>query len=1557
MHSSFRSSRKQPVHTPLINIDPVSSGVKLVTNCKKPFISHAFPAAGSFRKLLFPLLLFVSVCTAQTVRFIPDSADAAQIWRINSSTELFIGASFYYMNPEDSIIAWCDTSETTGKTGELYVMVPGYADSALFLFTNRQQGTRVNISALLGTPIPVRTEIFFMYRLIDSVNSAAVTYTRYTGQNRIGFDPQDQTHYPGASFVTRDFGLKPGYGHRWAVAGRVSDNNGVPSDTLVFGFEDGNYTPDPTQDSLFAADFDFNDVIFRVTGLHLNVELIPDSLTLTVSGNPTPAGDTVRCTAAVWSDSAGNSLRTPKFDSLLHWELSGTGNNHDSLVQLNNNDSTALFIGKTSGTTCRLRVWFINPFSGDTVSATRTLEVIAGKPATLSIELRADTAASGFSMNHAVPANEIQIASNLSSRPVYALWRDAFGNFAGFSSATQWDTLTAGQSGMTPGIAVAENGDSTIGEGVIRKTGSSGTILVAATDTTGGTSYSDSITVSILGALYDSLRLLVHTGSSDTPVSSLSLSTDTCSNLVVQGHRPDNNTWETIDVEWDFSSPWDDADEDAPRSGVSFCPEDTGTGTVTLVHTAFVTRTIPVKVVAGKPVRLVLYHNKRPLPGDTTAVAGEPFDCSVRLFDRNGIWRSEYSLLTSSNPLVRRTIEQSTITDTLDSTGSFINMLYFDADFLPLRAHRTVHLIAKWKELTDTCTLSVEPGPPYRVVIEPDGDWERTPNAPHPVDTAEIPDTRTSIALFAILRDSLGNYVDSLRSGSWESEDTIVSVSYGSPACEAIVTKNIALKEGLTRITVISSDSAFTDFAWVRLLPYHFIRLRITSTQRRSIDSLTCSTNDDTTIIAQALRSDTALWREVKVNWNTDSATVLSPVPPRGSARYSFNPQKTGTGWISAVLSSDKLTDTLRVRFTRGKPLWASVQLLTPEEDRIAGDTLFAVVKIFNRPGLLEGTYCFPDDASDSVVYIDSLGTGGRSNKPIVRIGNQSVPLRTPGSTRGATRQCFNEGLDTIAFILYYAPADVDSLHRLQFTAGDLSAASAPFRLLPGDLASLRVMHPKSSSSRDSLFLQAPDESAILTAAGFDRFGNACGEQPSRWSVSGSLHTPADTGSRPRITYLSTTIEEDELGYITAAAASDTTISGKLRISIRGPLATALSAITRDTNGNGLIDRIDVTLSLPVTLRNAGTLAMNTMVVFNGNNLSIDRITSGSTATEIRILLREPTTAPVPQSGWTPQLTIDNFSQALDDAADSLSVLCSDGAGPVIWSVTKELLNADNRKQDRVTVVFSEMIYGSNGRKLPLSQSPEKLFDVWTRNSNNYLQQDLLDGISGLYAVVSPDTLIFTMKNGKDLTNLHYFSLHWDTTKAQAAPVNDLPAGNRSARNNQKVRVTVTGEPTGKLLIGPNPMRPTARRQTPGKISVRHNSSAIDWVQQDHAGTVFQFKVALPNDKKTKLAGKITIYDFVGNRVIADPVSRLNPMGAVRDDEAIIMNNEPRKNLLPSSWSPNGSVYDYNIYWNGFSLGGMPVAPGIYRVVLKLVISSSEGKETRTYSNTVGVKR
>jgi hypothetical protein len=1491
--------------------------------------------AHPFRNITFwPFVLFAfAISSAQTERFIPDSAAAADLWHISGSTQLYVGASFYYMNPLDSIIVWPDTSDAD-TTGTLYFMVPGYMDSALALFTNRQLGARANISKMVPGIRP-GTEIFFMYK------SVGRKYPRYTGQNRLGFDPKNQTAYPGAKFVSRDFGLKPGFGHRFAVAGRLGALGGVANDTIVFGFEDGGTSVIAGFDSLVAADFDFNDVIFRAIGLDLNIEAIPDSIVI-VCADTARAGDSVLCRAEVWSDSGGIRVRSPQFDSLVAWGLSGRMLLKDSLVPSAIKGS-AVFLPRTAFEKFTLRASLRSFFTGDTLRSSKNIWVNPGPPQTLSIELRRDTASPNFSLHATVQIAMVQIPSNTLSLSLYAITRDRFGNFAGFAASPSWDTAyRTTLPNSRPGVVSVRAGNLR-GEGIVEKKTGSGNALVFAEYETGTLTLLDTVIVSVVAADYDSLSICAARGDSLVPIKTCTMTMDQCTTFVAIGRRVDSRSWERLQTEWRFS-PW----FSAPVSGadsVRFCPADTGTGTISINYQDRVWQTAALRVVPGAPVALHIFTDKAaPFPPDTFVNAGAPLQLFARVFDAHGIWLTR----TSADQISWTVMEHSAALGPADSSGRLSASSGTPVVYFPQRSPRTVTVRAAYAGLRDTVAASIRPGKPYRISIESSSDWRLSPYAPDPIDTLAIPDNRTSRSVWALVRDSLGNFVDLLNGASWSASDTIISVQSREPG-EGIVIKSLQVSAGMCALSVSRPSSRLIgDTAVVKLLPYHYTSLRIVAGADMQLDSLIMSTNDDTTLKAQALRSDTAVWCDVAARWTITDSLVAAPA---AAAVFRFSPVKPGTGFVAAALTGiDALADTVRAIFTRGDPVRAELIIITSDEKRVAGDTMRAVVRIYNTDGLVPGAYCYGKESPNlPAAYQDSLGYGGGPFVPRVVSGKGSGDIAVPPSVGEGIPQCFLDGIDSIGLVLYYAPFAKDSLHRLVVKLGDISGDAAPFRLRPSTLASLRLFHSNYCCG-DTLVLRYPRERALVYAIGRDRFENVTGEEFSSWATSGTLHAvpPAAIGSRIMYTADSASVKGDEEGFIVAASLANPAVTDSLWTLVLGPQAEALSAITRDDDGNGLLDGIVVRFNKPVHERDNGLHRLFTATQPDAS-LTIDSASVSPDSMSVLLHLKEEPGFAL-QTDWTPLISFHNEEFALAGATDSFSMQADDGAGPVVDFVVKEIKGED-RRGDLVTVAFSEPVTDREGNAVSFLTSPDSLFSAWFIGQSDSFEPVLMfDGIGELTAPTEEGRLRFRMANGKELTASHYLNLRADD---RAAPLLDK-AGNRPSTLNRKVKVVVKGDPSGVLTIGPNPSSPTLLREGAGEFHLEHNPRATDWVARDRAGFAIRFQVVLPEGKSREIGGRLNIFDVIGNSVTGDPVIRYQWKNIVKGGR--IINNQNRGNLLPSTWNPNGTVYDYLVYWNGYAKNRRKAAPGVYQAILTLFIKTDGITETKTLTGLIGVK-
>jgi hypothetical protein len=350
-----------------------------------------------------------------------------------------------------------------------------------------------------------------------------------------------------------------------------------------------------------------------------------------------------------------------------------------------------------------------------------------------------------------------------------------------------------------------------------------------------------------------------------------------------------------------------------------------------------------------------------------------------------------------------------------------------------------------------------------------------------------------------------------------------------------------------------------------------------------------------------------------------------------------------------------------------------------------------------------------------------------------------------------------------------------------------------------------------------------------------------------------------------------------------------------------------------------------------VTLPNDANFPATIGLTYGSVAFMVDSIGGGVGRTDsvFTLYLREDTTTGKPQTAWTPYLSMAGLI-----GADDISALrTKDGAGPVIWTVTKTIVKTDDRTQDRVTVVFSEKIFDKDGGSFKVINQPELVFTVWKRNAQGGfdLVPGMLDSIMHFAAVLNDSTLQFDMLNGNDLTSNNYLSI------STARQVTDQAQKNYPCDDNRKVPVYIQPIPPDRIVPVPNPSGPTFVRQGASEFYFAHNPSARDWVRTDRAGTVLTFQIAPPTDPNEKVSGYIKIYDVIGNKV--------NEAGT---DDVISSLNIDRNN--------RSSSYTYDIYWNGSNAHGTKVAAGIYGTVAFITYESpTKGSMTSKLRGTIGI--
>jgi hypothetical protein len=372
------------------------------------------------------------------------------------------------------------------------------------------------------------------------------------------------------------------------------------------------------------------------------------------------------------------------------------------------------------------------------------------------------------------------------------------------------------------------------------------------------------------------------------------------------------------------------------------------------------------------------------------------------------------------------------------------------------------------------------------------------------------------------------------------------------------------------------------------------------------------------------------------------------------------------------------------------------------------------------------------------------------------------------------------------------------------------------------------------------------------------------------------------------------------------------------------------SAITRDSDGDGLIDRIDLYFDKPVVI-DSDSVGCFTVKYVNSPDFSVDSIIPLS-ASSYSLYIAEHQTSPanpVPQTGWKPIITISGLS-----GAENVSgFLTTDGCPPVVWRAVKQIVS-EKLCDDMVSVYLSEKITGAGGLSFSISNSPDATFATWTQDSIGSFITDttVLDSINSFVRVVNDSILVFSMNklsgNCQDLGADNWINLQWQTPMVFDA------SDNAPSQNNQKVRITVEGSSL-KVGIPTNPGGPSSRWKAPGVLEFKHTPDATTWVSDPNSpgGVAVQIQgLTIPEVDKDKVNGYLTVYDAVGNTV---------NWGS---DEGIF----------------NGYVTSrdgFVLYWNGFNHQGMAVSPGVYRMVIAIKYPRSSGIKDIKKVVKVGMRR
>jgi hypothetical protein len=1263
----------------------------------------------------------------------------------------------------------------------------------------------------------------------------------------------------------------------------------------------------------------------------------PDTITVT-AGQPVPIW------AKLFSQSNQWLKGYERSDAPVTWNMTELTGAQNSGSFTNFSGSSTVFTGIKAYQKVKVTATFSE--NGITLARSIVVSITPGAPARLVIE--PDTTGRTAYPNNPHRAGSVTLLSTDTVKSVYAVLRDSLGNFVSFSNPTSWLSRDTTQAGVRGGAAA-------IGEGILIRKIDKGQTWVIATDGKNA-AFTDSVQVMLSNIFYTKLRIV--TGDSTT-VTSLTLTIDQSSELKVQGFRSDSTGWDYVSGQWGITGSITTATQ-APGASNNWVvvPTDTGSGFIKVSLGNATPDSIPVHFTLGAPASIVLYpadgnpSGMQPYPDPGIAVqdsAGNALPVVAKMFDKAHDWLSSYE--TSVAPITWRIVELPGNTDV--PTGTVVPTSGYKTSLSATKASNSILVIAEFKSggltFDDSIKVTVVPGRPNHLVIESDNNPNASPHRDNPDTLVQIPSSETYALVFAIIRDAYGNFIDVSHKTAWLSLDSaVVTADNGGIDGQGQITRTPGAPRDRAQVTATSLVYAgLKDTTTADVLQYYYLALRIVDPQGNPISSLVMNTNQDTTLFVQGQRSTDGVWEYTSVQWQSLGSLSIVPSAPQNAISWIFSPDKPGSGTIRVVsLNNDTVTtkpDHIDVTFTVGPPTNVQIQILTPPDSLIAGDTIVSVVNITNKDGLVPGQYC------DSTDYLNALG-GLVAHTPVV-IADTTVTLGN------SMKECFNNGLDTVKFVLFRAPVSTDSLEKITVTLKGLSATTAPFVMHPGDLARIAIQDA-GGKNLDTVDLAG---SQLFMSVGYDAFGNTRGPENSNWSADSTLHPITNATNVSRVFYQSNQSKYDEAGHIVATATgkNGVLITDSAYVFISGSNANLTSAITQDSSGNGYLDHIIIRFDKLVTITKEYP-ADSIVITATGDNgtkytLPVDSIRGRSSSTDsvFIIYLSEPqngTGNPAygqPETDWTPSITMPK----IPGVSPISGYVSTDRAGPVVWSVVKTISpsSPSSRSSDLVVITFSEPI-STDGNGFNVALQPSSVLHVWKDStlldgSDTLVPADnLLAGITQFFQIGGNNTtLSFYMANSKDLTSRDRISIVIDSTGKSIA--DKSTSDNIPGENNQRVQVSVQSEPPKQIVVVPNPSGPnfTHYNNGPGQMHLEFNPNARDWVRVDGSGVVLTFDVAPrldPTDptKLERVTGLLKIYDMIGNQVFS------------------LDSTNSRDGIFPKTWATSDtSVFHFDMYWNGSNSRGLRVAPGIYRTMLFL--KYEHDATPKKYVGTVGIAR
>jgi fibro-slime domain-containing protein len=974
--------------------------------------------------------------------------------------------------------------------------------------------------------------------------------------------------------------------------------------------------------------------------------------------------------------------------------------------------------------------------------------------------------------------------------------------------------------------------------------------------------------------------------------------------------------------------------------------------------------------------------------------------------------------------------------------------LGYTADFRSTLAHQThvvraAYVVGNDTIVDQTLWVRVIPGDIAAVYIEPESqDLTRssmnkplTFNGSAPVlgddgvilsvnDLLVLTKVETSRQVYALLRDKWGNYIApsggynlygppsiTYKPTTWASGNLdVVQVATGNAETgQGIVTKDTTAR-GNTAIT--ARDETFPTAAQGRLpveiRAYSYTDLRIVDKDKKPIDKLETTTNDEPEIRVQGKRSDCgepggptgeACWEDVTGNWDRDEGLVNSLQPPTPGSSWKLDPRKPGDGNI--IVSTPGLVPDgegnlvpgtiyaeLPTVIKLGPPNRAELVIITPPDQIKAGQPIQAEVRYFNRTGLMESWDPSWNSASDRAEFKDNQGLGNATSwKPSVTSESGKKDLGYNNTLTSPNARLAPDpatGRDTVTFILYNA---MDNPHRLSYDetiAGlKLPTSFASVTLLPGDPVKVVIVDGDGDDVGNKVEIEHGDN-IILITVGEDEYGNRTGQENSRWCVPKDAAIPQSNakceGEYPVIVYETEEAEKNGCGKLTATPSNSALRGDEVELCIINVSLKPSYAITRD-DGDGYLDAIDVVFAANFQTTTVNFDASKINLHYNGKQLPCKSATVKDNV--VTLVLNEASSGEL-QTGWEPTLTIES---GLIENVRFSGLVVRDGAAPVVYTAKLHFDPSGDKTRNFIEVRFSEKVRSIKGEfneQVASSYKPNELFKIWTLDNGMSkvrdkklsktaktsaadtrrfdLVRDALDGISKV-TYVDDMTLKFALENGRELgPPSYYINISADDNLAPSvrSEIRDnLTPPNVPDEKNRKVAITLANEPNEKMIPVPNPASPDKQKvgnsdqaKTPdGKVAGGGN--AYKYIGAYHNPG------AVPH---IKAGGGGAVFQ-VPIYIPRDPdnpssVGKIKCQVKVYDLAGNLVSSGAEEDMLSVNRDPaaDGATYSQmHLFWSGYNSKGMKAAPGTYRIVVQISYPNSKDPKAKNVKHTGSV--